>query len=58
MGETDAAVDEENRETRQCKEPVEDISTTISRQVDESETSEEQLKDNNVQRASLLVYVR
>ena len=57
MGETDTAVDEENRKTGQGEEPVEDVSTTWC-QVDECKTSEEQLNDNDVDGTSLLVDVR
>jgi hypothetical protein len=54
MGKANTAVDEENGETRQGKEPVEDISTVFG-QVDECKTSEEQLEDDDVDGATLLV---
>ena len=47
---------EEGRQAREGEEPVEDISA-VGRQVDECETSKEELKDDDCQRTALLVDV-
>lgn len=54
MGETDAAVDEKNGETGEGEEPVEDHAAALS-QVDESQAAEQELHDDHVDGATLLV---
>ncbi len=56
MSEGNAAVDEENGKTRQGEEPVENISA-VRRQVDESQASEEELKNDRGDGTALLVNV-
>lgn len=56
MGQTDAAVDEQNRKTRQRQEPIKDISA-IWCQVNERKTSEEELNDDDVDGTALLVNI-
>jgi len=56
MGKTNSAVNEENRKTGQRQEPVEN-GTTVVGQVDECETTKEKLKNNDIERTTLLVNV-
>lgn len=56
MSQRNTAINEEDGKTRQRQEPVENIST-VWRQVDESEASEEELKDDHRNRATLSVNV-
>jgi len=54
VGEADTTVDEENGKTRQRQKPAENITTVFS-QVDECEAAKQELHDNNVDGAALLV---
>lgn len=54
MGKADTTVDEENGKTRQRQEPSEDFATALC-QVDEREAAEQELQDDNVDGATLLV---
>lgn len=54
MGKTNTTVDEENGKTGQREEPVENLATAL-RQVDECEASKQELQDNDVDGATLLV---
>ena len=56
MGERDAAVDEENRETGEREQPGEDVAA-VGRQVDEGEAAEEQLDDDDGDGTALLVNI-
>jgi hypothetical protein len=46
VGDSDSTVDEDDGETRQGKEPVEDITTVVC-QVDECQATEEELNDDH-----------
>jgi hypothetical protein len=54
VGKADTAVDEENGKTRQGEKPVEDHIAVLS-QVDECEAAEQELHDNDIDGATLLV---
>lgn len=56
MGNSDTAENEERRETRECQQPVEDVSTIWS-QVDECQASKEELEKGDNKRTTLLVNV-
>jgi hypothetical protein len=54
VGKTDTTVDEENGKTRKREKPVENLTTALG-QVDECEAAEQELQDDHVDGAALLV---
>ena len=54
VSDSDSAVDEDDGETRQGKEPVEDVTAVVC-QVDECQATEEELDDDHPDGTTLLV---
>jgi hypothetical protein len=54
VGKTDTGVDEENGKTGQGEEPIEDHASALC-QIDERQATEQQLQDDHVDGATLLV---